>query len=201
MQPMPANGAPKRRATSKRRKPARKRRGAVRRFFRRLGFRADGGPVQPGRPYLVGERGPEILRVSTPGRIETVPGGSGRTAVVSRAPTRGFASLGKARKFVGRTGTQAIVSLLAGGGAVAIGKLLDRMGIAWSVQGGIFGGLALVLGIGAAIAKAPLVGAAAVGFGVASIYELVNAGFDWFRTKYPEVLGKPEQQPTKPPTA
>jgi hypothetical protein len=200
MQPMPAT-QPRRRTTAKRKKPMRKRRGAVRRFFRRLGFRADGGPVLPGRPYVVGERGPEILRVSAPGRIESVPGGNGRTAAVSRAPTRGFAGLSKARRSLGRTGTQAIVSLLAGGGAVAIGSLLDRMGIKWSVQGGIFGGLALVLGIGAAIAKAPLVGAAAVGFGVASIYELVNAGFEWFRTKYPELLGSKTPAPTKPPAA
>jgi phage-related minor tail protein len=36
--------------------------------------RATGGPVSPGRPYLVGERGPEMFVPTSSGRIE--PGGS-----------------------------------------------------------------------------------------------------------------------------
>ena len=38
--------------------------------------RATGGPVSPGRPYLVGERGPELFVPTASGRVETgVPGG------------------------------------------------------------------------------------------------------------------------------
>ena len=33
------------------------------------GFRAKGGPVRPGRAYVVGERGPELMVPSTPGTI------------------------------------------------------------------------------------------------------------------------------------
>jgi phage-related minor tail protein len=38
--------------------------------------RASGGPVSAGRPYLVGERGPELFVSSSGGRIEQVGGGS-----------------------------------------------------------------------------------------------------------------------------
>jgi len=34
-----------------------------------LGFRADGGPVRAGAPYLVGERGPELMVPSSSGRV------------------------------------------------------------------------------------------------------------------------------------
>ena len=37
--------------------------------------RATGGPVAPGRPYLVGERGPELFGPTASGRVE--PGGGG----------------------------------------------------------------------------------------------------------------------------
>ncbi|TMJ11457.1 MAG: tail tape measure protein [Alphaproteobacteria bacterium] len=37
--------------------------------------RATGGPVAPGRPYLVGERGPELFVPTGSGRIETGRGG------------------------------------------------------------------------------------------------------------------------------
>ncbi len=33
--------------------------------------RATGGPVSPGRPYLVGERGPELFVPTSSGRVET----------------------------------------------------------------------------------------------------------------------------------
>ena len=40
--------------------------------------RATGGPVSPGRGYLVGERGPELFVPTSAGRVETgVPGGAG----------------------------------------------------------------------------------------------------------------------------
>lgn len=38
--------------------------------------RATGGPIGPGRAYLVGERGPEVFVPSTSGRIETGLAGS-----------------------------------------------------------------------------------------------------------------------------
>jgi hypothetical protein len=40
--------------------------------------RAGGGPVAPGRPYLVGERGPELFVPTASGRID--PGGGGAAA-------------------------------------------------------------------------------------------------------------------------
>ncbi len=42
------------------------------------GARANGGPVRPGRAYLVGERGPEIFRPDSGGRI--LPNGSKQEA-------------------------------------------------------------------------------------------------------------------------
>ena len=39
--------------------------------------RATGGPVSPGRGYLVGERGPELFVPTSSGRIETSAGGPG----------------------------------------------------------------------------------------------------------------------------
>ena len=38
--------------------------------------RATGGPVAPGRPYLVGERGPELFGPTASGRVETGRGGA-----------------------------------------------------------------------------------------------------------------------------
>jgi phage-related minor tail protein len=40
--------------------------------------KAIGGPVSPGRPYLVGERGPELFVPTASGRIETGRAGGGR---------------------------------------------------------------------------------------------------------------------------
>ncbi len=40
--------------------------------------KAIGGPVSPGRPYLVGERGPELFVPTASGRIETRGAGGGR---------------------------------------------------------------------------------------------------------------------------
>jgi hypothetical protein len=39
------------------------------------GFRASGGPVRPGKAYVVGEKGPELFAPSTAGTI--IPGGGG----------------------------------------------------------------------------------------------------------------------------
>ena len=45
--------------------------------------RAIGGPVSPGRGYIVGERGPELFMPSSAGRIETGFGGQPRNVKVS----------------------------------------------------------------------------------------------------------------------
>ena len=45
--------------------------------------RATGGPVSPGRGYMVGERGPELFMPSSAGRIENGLGGGQRDVKVS----------------------------------------------------------------------------------------------------------------------
>ncbi|HEX8214275.1 MAG TPA: tail tape measure protein [Allosphingosinicella sp.] len=40
--------------------------------------RATGGPVAPGRAYIVGERGPELFVPTASGRVETGPAGGAR---------------------------------------------------------------------------------------------------------------------------
>ncbi|WDA42156.1 tail tape measure protein [Erythrobacter sp. BLCC-B19] len=50
--------------------------------------RATGGPVSPGRPYLVGERGPELFVPTQAGRVETgaAPGRDVRVAIQVAVP-------------------------------------------------------------------------------------------------------------------
>ena len=45
--------------------------------------RATGGPVAPGRAYMVGERGPELFVPTASGRIDTGPAGNGRDVRVA----------------------------------------------------------------------------------------------------------------------
>lgn len=45
--------------------------------------RATGGPVAPGRAYLVGERGPEVFVPTSAGRVETGPNAPGRDVRVA----------------------------------------------------------------------------------------------------------------------
>lgn len=45
--------------------------------------RATGGPVAPGRAYLVGERGPEVFVPTAAGRVETGTAGPGREVRVA----------------------------------------------------------------------------------------------------------------------
>lgn len=45
--------------------------------------RATGGPVAPGRAYLVGERGPEVFVPTAAGRVDTGMGGGGREVRVA----------------------------------------------------------------------------------------------------------------------
>lgn len=51
-------------------------------IFSGLGFRANGGPVMAGRPYIVGERGPELMVPNTSGTViknsDLSSGGGGR---------------------------------------------------------------------------------------------------------------------------
>jgi hypothetical protein len=55
--------------------------------------KAIGGPVSPGRPYLVGERGPELFVPAASGRIEPMRAGGGgrdvRVNVTINAPAGG----------------------------------------------------------------------------------------------------------------
>jgi hypothetical protein len=56
--------------------------------------RASGGPVSPGRAYLVGERGPEVFVPTASGRVETgsVPGGREVRVAIQLAVPRGMAA-------------------------------------------------------------------------------------------------------------
>src|SRR5438128_4018235 len=62
--------------------------------------KAIGGPVSPGRPYLVGERGPELFVPTASGRIETGRVGSARRdvrlSITINAPSGGDAQALKA---------------------------------------------------------------------------------------------------------
>lgn len=51
--------------------------------FLGLPGRATGGPVSPGRPYVVGERGPELFVPTSSGSVAPLGGGSGRDVRVS----------------------------------------------------------------------------------------------------------------------
>jgi len=62
--------------------------------------KAIGGPVSPGRAYLVGERGPELFVPTASGRIETQSAGGGgrdvRLSITINAPVGGEAQALKA---------------------------------------------------------------------------------------------------------
>lgn len=66
--------------------------------------RATGGPVSPDRPYLVGERGPEVFVPTSSGRVETLPPGSGPREV--RVAITINAGLGEAGGVLQRSGRQ-----------------------------------------------------------------------------------------------
>ena len=55
--------------------------------------RATGGPVSAGRPYMVGERGPELFVPGSNGRVERLTGGGGgrdvRVSVALSSPSPG----------------------------------------------------------------------------------------------------------------
>lgn len=73
--------------------------------------RATGGPVSPGRAFLVGERGPELFVPTTSGRIETGQGGSRdvRVAISITAPQGSEAvALSRSSRQVARAVRQAL---------------------------------------------------------------------------------------------
>lgn len=75
--------------------------------------KAIGGPVSPGRPYLVGERGPELFVPTASGRIETARDGGGRDVrlnITINAPSGGEArALQASSRQVARAVRQALL--------------------------------------------------------------------------------------------
>jgi phage-related minor tail protein len=70
---------------------------------------ATGGQVSPGRPYLVGERGPELFMPTASGRIETGLGaGQGRAVNVSVTINTPAGSEGQALQASGRQVARAV---------------------------------------------------------------------------------------------
>jgi phage-related minor tail protein len=76
--------------------------------------KAIGGPVSPGRAYLVGERGPELFVPTAGGRIETGRGGGGARDVrisinVNAAPGAEARALAASSRQVARAVRQALM--------------------------------------------------------------------------------------------
>ncbi|HYI39280.1 MAG TPA: tail tape measure protein [Allosphingosinicella sp.] len=74
--------------------------------------RATGGPVAPGRPYLVGERGPELFVPTASGRVETGRGGARdiRMSIsVSAPPGEAPQALARSSRQVARAVRQALM--------------------------------------------------------------------------------------------
>jgi len=70
--------------------------------------KAIGGPVSPGRAYVVGERGPEVFVPTASGRIETAMPGGGRDVRVSINITAPAGSEAQAMKASGRQVARAV---------------------------------------------------------------------------------------------
>lgn len=160
-----------------------KRKGPVRRFFNRLGFRANGGPVMAGGAYVVGERGPEIFQPAVSGRIQTVPGGLGRFAQITRAPGRGFAAVARAGKGFNLGGKAKAAGKAIGAAALAgvVSLAMDRAGVSSIVQAGILAGVGVAL---AALSQTFV----AAGILAVAAWELLYAGSKWFNKRFPGVL-------------
>jgi hypothetical protein len=77
--------------------------------------RATGGPVAPGRPYWVGERGPELFMPTASGRVESAPGGAGREirmSITINAPPGGEPqALARSSRQVARAVKRALLQL------------------------------------------------------------------------------------------
>lgn len=78
--------------------------------------RATGGPVAPGRGYVVGERGPELFVPTSSGRVETgVPaGGGGRDVRVTITVNAGGGEAPAALQRSGRQVARAVRAALEG---------------------------------------------------------------------------------------
>ncbi len=171
-------------------------------FFRRLGFRAQGGPVRAEQPVVVGERGPELFIPKSPGTIQTIPGGLGRAALISRAPGRGFAALNGAKSKYGSGAKKAIVGAVAGLGAFAVKEVLDMAQVSDVWQGGIFAGIAVGLAVAGHLAVA-------AGVGAIALYELGGTVWGWVKSSFPSLANlvpgqtapsAPAGSATPPPT-
>ena len=78
--------------------------------------RATGGPVAPGRAYMVGERSPELFVPTASGRVETGRGGGGgrdlRLSITINAPAGGDPrALEQSSRQVARAVKRALVTL------------------------------------------------------------------------------------------
>ncbi|KQT34667.1 tail tape measure protein [Sphingomonas sp. Leaf412] len=75
--------------------------------------RATGGPVSPGRPYVVGERGPELFVPTSSGHVAAATGGGVRdvrVAITVNAPAgEGAGSLQRSGRQVARAVRQALM--------------------------------------------------------------------------------------------
>ena len=74
--------------------------------------RATGGPVAPGRPYVVGERGPEVFVPTSSGRIEgygQVGGRDVRVNITINAPGGEPQALGRSSRQIARAVTSALL--------------------------------------------------------------------------------------------
>jgi len=74
--------------------------------------RAAGGPVAPGRPYLVGERGPELFVPTASGRVEAGLGGAREIRMrieVSAPPGEAPQALARSSRQVARAVRQALM--------------------------------------------------------------------------------------------
>lgn len=69
--------------------------------------RATGGPVSPGRAYMVGERGPELFVPTSSGRIDAgAPGAGGRDVRIAITINAGQAGGGDAPQALARSSRQ-----------------------------------------------------------------------------------------------
>jgi hypothetical protein len=76
--------------------------------------RATGGPVAPGRPYLVGERGPELFVPTASGRVESGRSGSREirmSITVSAPPGEAPRALAQSSRQVARAVKQALMRI------------------------------------------------------------------------------------------
>lgn len=100
----------------------------IKSFFSSIfgGARANGGPVAPGRAYLVGERGPELFMPSLSGQIVPSGGGGGVTIINNT----GMAVNGRDRGNVGGRRVIELGVLDALSGAVGTGAASRDLGLA-----------------------------------------------------------------------